>query len=191
MWKFNNTLLNDDDYVGQVRQILTDCRLQFPHMEEMQFWDLLKFEASQISKNWSKRLAHNENGNKFRLYHKLGRMPEAITEGDSDNQLMLNLQSAQTELDKIETVEAKRAAFRCKKDWYHFGERLSSYFFNLEKCNYVTKTVHTASRKDGTLTKDNTEILDIQYQYYKELYTSDDKVKFSVINTTDWKLTSD
>ena len=37
-------------------------------------------------------------------------------------------------------------------------------------------------RRDGSLTKDYTEILNMQFDFYQELYSSDHNVSFNLIN---------
>ena len=39
-------------------------------------------------------------------------------------------------------------------------------------------------KNDSTLTKNYAEILNIQYSFYKELYTKDDWIRFGLVNTT-------
>ena len=62
------------------------------------------------------------------------------------------------------------------------GEKSSKYYFNLEKRNFLSKTMYTIKKRDGTLTKDYTEILNEQYNFYSELYTKDDSVHFDISN---------
>ena len=72
--------------------------------------------------------------------------------------------------------------------WNEWGEKMTSYYFNLEKRNFVSKTMYVVRRVDGTLTKDYTEILNAQHDFYSKLYRSDEKVKFDMINRSGTKL---
>ena len=76
----------------------------------------------------------------------------------------------------------KEAAFRCRKEYIQKGESSSKYFYNLERRNFITKTMYVARRKDGTLTKDYREILNMQYEFYDDLYTSNTNTNFNIVN---------
>ena len=48
--------------------------------------------------------------------------------------------------------------------------------------------MYVVRKKDGMLTKDYSEILNIQHDFYKKLYTCDDSVKFILSNSTNIRL---
>ena len=86
------------------------------------------------------------------------------------------------EITAYEILDVKRAAFRSKQLWIQGGEISSKYYFNLEKRNFLSKTMYVVRKKDGMLMKDYSEILNIQYAFYKDLFTKDERVKFKLIN---------
>ena len=54
------------------------------------------------------------------------------------------------------------------------GERPTKYFFNLEKRNYIKKTITELRMEDETTIKDETQILDAIENYFNNLYMSTD-----------------
>ena len=60
---------------------------------------------------------------------------------------------------------------------------MTKYYFNMEKRKYLSKTMYAVYKKNGELTKDYREILNVQHEFYSELYKSDEKVKFTLQNS--------
>ena len=54
------------------------------------------------------------------------------------------------------------------------GERRTKYFFNLEKRNYIKKTITELRMKDETVIKNETQILDAIENYFSNLSLSTD-----------------
>ena len=60
---------------------------------------------------------------------------------------------------------------RSRARWYEHGEKISKYFFNLEKRNHIRK--HTRKlRLSGVITVDPFEILEGEKNFYKNLCKS-------------------
>ena len=57
--------------------------------------------------------------------------------------------------------------------WVENGERLTNYFFNLEKRNYNKKTISELRLQDESTTNNENVILDQIETFYKSLYTSE------------------
>ena len=60
--------------------------------------------------------------------------------------------------------------FRSKAKWYSEGDRSSKYFFNLEKNRFKNRTCFQIFNKDGVLVHDVKDILEVQREFYQELY---------------------
>lgn len=65
------------------------------------------------------------------------------------------------------------AQVRSRAKWAEEGERSTKYFFNLEKQNASLNTIKQLKKADGSYTTSETEILEEEYNYYKNLYKSD------------------
>ena len=65
------------------------------------------------------------------------------------------------------------AQVRSRAKWVEEGERSTKYFFNLEKQNASLNTIKQLKTADGSYTTSETEILDEEYNYYKNFYKSD------------------
>ena len=186
-WKFNNNLLNDQEFVDYMDNVITGCLRGYDYLSAQDLWDLLKFKIKQMAHEWSKERMRSEKVMKFVLYEKLSSLQQEIINrnGVVDGNLLRNINLTKSAIDAHENCDAKRTAFRCKKEWINSGERHSKYYFNLEKCNNIAKTMYMVRKADGTLTKDNTEILNVQHDFYSDLYTSNAQVNFNLVNQTD------
>ena len=82
------------------------------------------------------------------------------------------------------TDEYTRAViFRSKAKWYHLGEKNTQYFLNLEKNRYDARTCNAILLEDGNTVTSPTQILSRQKEYYHNLYSKDDSLKFNLVNT--------
>ena len=79
-----------------------------------------------------------------------------------------------TELQSIYDKKGMAAIFRSKCRWIEMGERPTKYFFNLEKRNYIKKTITELRMEDETVIKKETQILDAIENYFSNLYLSTD-----------------
>ena len=188
-WKFNDELLQDDTFYEQLVQIIWGTKRVYYYMCPEDFWELLKHEISVFCREYSKQLAFKWKQEQFVLYDVLCRMQsELMQEEGWEECLLRNITVVKNQLNAYETQDAKRAAFRCKQKWVAEGEKMSCYYFNMEKRNYISKTMYCIRKQDGMLTKDYTEILNEQHNFYQKLYTSNRNVEFSMVNDTPHKL---
>ena len=79
-----------------------------------------------------------------------------------------------TELQSIYDKKGMAAIFRSKCRWIEMGERPTKYFFNLEKRNYIKKTITELRMEDEAVIKKETQILDAIENYFSNLYLSTD-----------------
>lgn len=95
--------------------------------------------------------------------HDLIGMPDIISE----------VQSIKRELGEIYKSKATAAAFSSKVNWSMHGERLSAYYLGLEKRAAKNKTISSLISESGALVTSNTEILNMEREYFSEIYTED------------------
>ena len=74
-------------------------------------------------------------------------------------------------LEHISKRKTEGAMIRRKARWCEQGERNTRYFFNLERRNHLNKYITELKTESLTLANP-TEILNEEYRYYKNLYTS-------------------
>ena len=80
--------------------------------------------------------------------------------------------------------------FRARARWYDEGEKNTKYFFRLEKQKYNNKTMYVLIREDGSISKNQKEILKMHSEFCKKLYTADLDIQFTFVNKYGIKLTN-
>ena len=80
-----------------------------------------------------------------------------LVEGEYD-WLNDKIGQVKTELTAFAVQDAKRSAFHCKMQFTQYGEVASKYCFNMEKRNFVSKSIYMVRKGNGEWTKDYSEI---------------------------------
>ena len=138
LWKFNDTLLEDNNYKGLIAlyypQILWKCSKV---TNNQLLWELIKMElrAKNVRNSKEKRC---KLGNKEEALEKeLQEIDFKICNGDFFEQDTLEkFEAAKEELKRLHERRGKEAMFRSKMKWVEQGEKPTKYFHNLEKTNY-------------------------------------------------------
>ena len=146
LWKFNNTLLDDEQYLANIRATYVSASDMYSVVKDKRlFWEMLKMEfrstTISYSKNKSKLVRVREEEVKSRL--------EVLDRIICNNfntpgiDLVLNeYDNLKAELQSIYEKKGRSAIFRSKCRWLEEGERPTKYFFNLEKKNYKKKNYY-------------------------------------------------
>ena len=138
----------------------------------------------EVPKLFSTGKSKENKENMYKNYVDLCNLQEKLLSNHNRGDIEREIRIVQASIDAYETVGAKRAAFRCRQQCVHKGEVSSKYFFNMEKHNFLNKTMYIAYKENRSLTNDYREILSIQYEFYEKLYTCNPNTKFTSANTS-------
>ena len=75
-------------------------------------------------------------------------------------------------MNSLYELKGKEAIFRSKVKWIEQGEKPTKYFFNLEKKNYVMKTLLQIKLDNGEITSDMKKINKQIEVFFSETYKS-------------------
>ena len=78
------------------------------------------------------------------------------------------------EIKLFENLKIQGAAIRSRERWFEEGEKSSEYFFSLEKRNAVRTHIRKLKTSNGTYTVNQKNILNMQRDFYTELYAKKD-----------------
>lgn len=177
LWKFNNTLLNDIQYVSTVRDTYAQACSYYSHVSDKRlFWELMKMEIRSVTISFSKCKAKRISNREQELRRRIDQLDVIICENFSCpyiDGVLREYDGLKTELKSIYEEKGKQTMFRAKCRWIENGERPTKYFFNLEKSNYNKKTISELWLHDDSTTRNETVILEQIENYYRNLYTSD------------------
>ena len=173
-WKMNTSMLRDNDYVESINGTIEEVmKQQFKTAREK--WDFLKFKIKEASNKFTK-VRKKSQEMKLHLYKcKLQRLHDNLEEVEDNiftkKDSQKEIEKITKEIDELMEVKTKGAIMRSRVDWFLYGVKPSKYFCKLEKYNYTNKNRYKLKRNDGTVTTDAKEILNIEYNYYKDLYS--------------------
>ena len=188
-WKFNNSLLNDKDYVQSMNQKLEDTFSVTNKMElnDIDTWLYVKKEIRTHSQKFAKSKVAVRDLVISQLSEKIIEMEYKLSNnvGNVNNTQMYNiLMDSKSEIEELLEEKNRGVIFRTKARFYEYGEKNSKYFFALEKSRYNARTCKKLL-VENKLIEDPVQILNQQEAYYKELYQRDHEVNFLLENRYD------
>ena len=195
LWKLNNSLLTDQDYVSEINSIIrkSEQQLQAGLNDPVGIWESMKFQVQQFSIQFSKERARLKRSKVEQLTKHLTALEKRLEMINlkSDSAVRL-IQEINVKIDKVKLelndeihYKMQGAILRSKMRWYCEGEHGTKYFLMLERNKARNKQMGAAKRHDGTVTRDTLQILNEQKKFYQQLYKSDNSVKFQYTNTDD------
>ena len=179
-WKFNNLLLQDREYLQVMNNEIDLCIKSMEQKTPKEAWVVLKERIKKVTEKYSRQKATRNTIEIANLSEKVNTLLSSLPLNREDMEILCN---AQEELDKNLTEKANAAMFRSKVRWHEYGEKNSSYFFSLEKARYNAKTCYKLINDNQEETTDTQKILELQKDFYKNLYSKDNNVSFELPNT--------
>ena len=172
--KFNNTLLEDQDYIDLINFIYPRTLEKYKDVESKQLlWEVIKMELRAKTMSYSKRKRAELKMREIVLQHNLDELDYKICNDADLNPHILDQDEAEkNELNSLYESKGKKAIFRSKLNWIEQGEKPTKYFFNLEKKNYVTKTLLQMNLDNGKITSDMKKINKQIEVFFSETYKS-------------------
>ena len=173
-WKFNNLLLNDEEYLFAIHQLIPRLHEKYFQLEDKRLvWELIKMEIRQNTISYAKRKARNMSLREDELHKRMEKLDQIICNSNDLQNIEDTLKeydSLKAEVNIIYKQKGKAAMFRSECRWIEEGERPTKYFFNLEKQNFKRKTITELRLEDDKIVSDEKEILKSIEDFYGNLY---------------------
>lgn len=87
------------------------------------------------------------------------------------------LEEKHNELEEFRNIRLKGQCIRSKANWIDQGEKPTKYFANLESRNYINKQILVIEKDDGSIIRNQQEILSETKTFYANLYTRKDIIE--------------
>lgn len=186
MWKFPNNLLKDREFVKEIKDLILEIKRQYGALvycqesigkirnEELQLMidDQLFFEMILLEIR-GKSIVFSADKKRIQKEREETLVKEiAELEKDLDENNLELLKDKREELEAIRKKKVEGMIVRSRAKWIQEGETNSKYFSNLEKRNYVEKSIPYIEKEDGTLISDIDEIRREVKDFYENLYAS-------------------
>ena len=183
-WKFNNQLLEDENYVKLITECLPRILVKYQEVESHQLlWELIKMEFRTETIQYSKAKRKEFKNRETFLQRKLDVLDNEICHGNGlfNQSLLDEYESIKTELKDIYEKRGQEAMFRSKARWFEKGEKPTNYFFNLEKRNFEKKVIAQLKLENGEIISDMEQINKEIELFYGNLL----ETKLSSFHSTD------
>lgn len=206
-WKFNNSLLKDQEYIRIVKKTIKEVvdtykvnqqinidnsnnnndnsnndyeNIEFTINDQMLLEMILLMIRGETIKYSSRKKKEREKIQK-QLEEDIVKLEKNITENFQQltQEDYDSLEEKKSRLYNIRKniIEGVMVRSRCR--YQELGEKPTSYFFNLEKRNYTNKVITKIIGDNDQVFTETNEILDTQKRYYKDLYSE----KIEIDNT--------
>ena len=168
-WKFNCSLVNDNNYCGLLDTNIKSWLEEFKDVVDKRvLWDLLKYKIRQLTISYSKTKARNRRAKLNELEEKLQNCTKKC-DNDPSRQNVEDLECLQAEYDQLYDYITQGAIVRSRATWYEKGEKNNKYFLNLEKSNKNKSCLRKILKSDGTIAVDPKTIISELEFFYSSL----------------------
>ena len=186
LWKHNNSLLANSEYLKIINAKIQDIKKQYclpvynhdtideiPD-EELQFvindqlfLETVMMEIRGKSISYASYKKKTKNIYEQNLIEQIQHLEDNLSESS-----ISDLEELKLELCKLREEKMKGYLIRSRANDIENGEKPSKFFCNLETNNFTSKVINVIEKEDGKIITDQKEILSETCNYYKTLYES-------------------
>jgi hypothetical protein len=182
-WKFNSSLLRDNEYVKNMNELLDTQVNKYDKMADKGLaWDVIKSEIRGYTIGYSSYKSKQKKKLEQQLLTTMGKLEEKMDSNPSEN-IHLQLESTRKDLVLLEKERTAGYQIRAKCTHIENNEYNSKYFFSKERANAESKAMKLMILENGQEITEISQIGEEQVRFYKELY--DDKTNLSKLETNE------
>ena len=199
LWKFNNSLLNDIQYINTINKKIHEVKEQYSlpvyntmnlhnipesdlqlSINDQLFLDTLLMEIRGETISYSSHKKKQNDKKETQLAANILKLEQNLKE---DN--LQELEKLKLELTELRQTKVKGAVIRSRATNLLEGEKPTKYFCSLETHNYLSKIIPKLETSEGHILTDQKEILKEAESFYKNLYSNKDD-PLSAINLKEY-----
>ena len=171
LWKFNSSLLKDENYLKTINELLQVCSEKYQNTQDKRLvWDTIKCEIRTETIRYA--IMKSKRGKVIQkdLEDRLAKLEKELAD-HPDEDIYAEYKAVSLELDRLLSNKAVGAIMRSRAKWVEEGEKNTSYFLKLEHRNYKQKSIIKLCTNSGKEVTGRNDILNEEQAYYKKLYT--------------------
>ena len=199
-WKFNNSILKDQEYVKIIKKVIEDTKKQYIDTDQLECTDdnsinnitnlNIKFNISDqlflevlLMEIRGKTISYTSYKKKDidKTEKKLIKEIASLELNNNAHDDML--EQKRKELEELRKKKLDGLMIRSRAKWLDQGEKATKYFFTLENRNYLSKCMPNLWKSNGTKTNSKEEILTETQLFYKRLYDARQTVDIDLNET--------
>lgn len=188
LWKHNNALLKDIDYINTINEKIKEIKQQYAlpvynHenisdvpddeiqfvIDDQLFLETLLMELRGKSISFASFRKKQTDKHEQELIKRIKNIEENLTENNQDE-----LNNLRSDLEKLRHEKMKGKVIRSRAQWIEEGEKPSKFFCNLENQNYINKTMYKLKNNNSEIIYDQLQILEETKNFYSNLYSNKD-----------------
>ena len=169
-WKFNSSLLNDTEYVNNIKLLIAECKEKYMDIADKRItWELVKMEIRSFTIPFCVKKKRDSLKLEASLNKRYNELYNIMQEGSASADIQQEFSTVENDIKEIERHKARGIILRSKCKWVEEGEKNTSYFLRLEKQNFCNKLISQLSVNDTIIT-DPKLILEEERRFYENLY---------------------
>ena len=184
-WKFNTLLLQDGQFLKEMNNEIDKSLQSLALKQPMKRWEMIKERIKKVAIRYARSRGSENNLVISQLSEIINNLEETLPLDKKQNEL---LENSKLELEEKMYEKIGGSMFRSKVRWYEQGEKSTKYFFSLEKARYNAKACYCIVDEYGKIVYQQDEILQVQQRSYKDLYSEDKDVAFTLQNHSSIKV---
>ena len=188
LWKFNNSLLENKDFLTLINHIINEEKLKYAlpvydlkylersyspismTIEPDTFLELLFLRIRGETIKFASTLKKKQRNIEMNLITDIQALESQANSVNSE--LLLDKKA---ELEHLRNIKLKGQSVRARLQWLQEGEKPTKYFCNLENKNYIEKTIRKLQLRDGSIVTEQEKILDNIRAFYENLFKNRDE----------------
>lgn len=187
-WKFNNSLLRDKVFADLVKETILDVKKQYAvpvydrnnihlindddlvlSIDDQLFFEMLLLEIRGKCISYGSYKKKEATRLETEIMSDIRKLEENVNADDINV-----LEQKKQELFELRQKKLEGMIIRSRAKWLYEGEKPTKYFCNLEKRNFVQKSMCFIQKEDGSILHDRDEITGEAKSFYEKLYSRDD-----------------
>jgi exonuclease III len=193
-WKFNNSLLTEDNFLATIRESINKVKriyastpynpenvINIPHdlldimINDQLFFEMLLIEIRGESIAYATKRKKDMDKVENELYNNICELELDLSKVSNDeektNEIATSLKLKKIELENLRCKKLSGTFIRSKARWIEHGEKPTKYFLNLEKRNFINKKMGLIVSDNGDLLCNQEGISAEVTRFYKQLYS--------------------
>ena len=191
-FKLNTSLLLDKDYVELIRKLIQKQKNIYdeqnvnPNLK----WEMIKSDIRGETIKYSSKIAKINKVKTINIERELTELQNK-KQASNREEIEKRINLLENELKTFYEKKTEGAMIRAKAKWLKDAEKNTKYFFNLEKRNYINKTIQQLINDKGDTITDFKEVLAEERSFYKSLYSKNHTVYDNINEVNNFFLPDD
>ena len=165
-WKFNCTLLEDQEYNDLIINCISECAKDNEGTEEGLLWETMKCRIRGTSIKYSAAKKRTRNDEIKNLEIEINTLKEEIVNSTDPETVNTRIQEIDSRLNQYRREKTMGNIIRSKCQNYELGEKGTHYFHSLEKRNQENKNIKVLIQDNGNIINNPQDILDEEVNVY-------------------------